>query len=98
MFFLSSPQVYSQMQKVEMACRLTSDTLGEIEYEIRIPKREELQQVIDIANADDWNVTVETLYEIYDVEKEGFRAAVDKRGNLLGKYKFRVCQMQGQLA
>ena len=56
---------------------------GFVEYDIRVPKREELQQVIDLVNADDWNMSVDILTDIYDVQRDGFRVAVDKQGNIL---------------
>ena len=51
-------------------------------------KREELQQVIDLANADDWNMSVGMMTDIYDLQTEGFRVAVDKQGNILCKKKY----------
>ena len=57
-----------------------------VEYDIRVPKREELQKVIDLVNADDWNMSVDILTDIYDVQTDGFRVAVDKQGNILCKY------------
>ena len=54
-----------------------------LEYDIRVPKREELQQVIDMANDDNWNMSVDILTDVYDRQTQGFRTAVDKEGNVL---------------
>ena len=73
-----------------------------LEYDIRVPKREELQQVIDMVNDDNWNMSVDILTDVYDRQIQGFRAAVDKEGNVLrniftvlqrncGKVMFLVC-------
>ena len=59
-----------------------------LEFDIRIPKREELQQAIEMANADDWNMPVEIPTDIYDLQTEGFRVAIDKQGNVLCKNIF----------
>ena len=55
-----------------------------LEYDIRVPKREELQQVIDMVNDDNWNMSVDILTDVYDRQTQGFRAAVDREGNVLG--------------
>ena len=71
-----------------MAYTVKTDDKKILEYDIRIPKREELQQVIDLANADDWNMSVGMMTDIYDLQTEGFRVAVDKQGNILCKKKY----------
>ncbi len=57
----------------------------DLQYEIRVPRRDELQQVIDLVNADDWNMPVEILYDVYDVERDGFKVAVDRDGHVLSE-------------
>ena len=69
-----------------MANTVQFDDGSIVEYDIRVPKREELQRVIDLVNADDWNMSVDILTDIYDVQTDGFRVAVDKQGNILGKH------------
>ena len=69
-----------------MANTVQFDDGSIVEYDIRVPKREELQRVIDLVNADDWNMSVDILTDIYDVQTDGFRVAVDKQGNILCKH------------
>ncbi len=68
-----------------MANKTPLGLVGDLEFEIRTPHREELQQVIDLVNADDSNMPLETLHDIYHVDTEGFKVAVDKHGNVLSK-------------
>ena len=53
-----------------MANTVQFDDGSIVEYDIRVPKREELQRVIDLVNADDWNMSVDVLTDIYDVQTD----------------------------
>ena len=71
-----------------MAHKICTQREGEIKFDVRTPTREELLQVADLCNGDvDWNMPVDIFYDIYDVETQGFRVAVDKSGQVLSKIR-----------
>ena len=77
-----------------MACTIKTIDNKLLEYDIRVPKREELQQVIDMVNDDNWNMSVDILTDVYDRQTQGFRAAVDTEGNVLRNILFSFVSLQ----
>ena len=50
-----------------------------------------------MVNDDNWNMSVDILNDVYDRQTQGFRAAVDKEGNVLSNILPSANEITGRL-
>ena len=54
---------------------------------VRSPTRDEIQQVVDIINTEGWNTHLEILLDIFDLQPDSSKVAVDEKGQILSMYQ-----------
>ena len=61
---------------------------------VRSPTRDEMQQVVDMINAEGWNTHLEILLDIFDLQPNSSKVAVDESGLILCMYLPYLMQQQ----
>ena len=61
---------------------------------VRSPTRDEMQQVVDMINAEGWNTHLEILLDIFDLQPNSSKVAVDENGLILCMYLPYLMQQQ----
>ena len=68
-----------------MACNENTD----MSLVIRSPTRDEIQQVVDLINTEGWNTHQEVLLDIFDLQPDSSKVAIDEDGRILSMYHFK---------